>query len=154
MKRRCSATVFAFWCCLSFAAPTSAPVRAEIEALLARLQDSGCQFNRKGSWYSAEQAKDHLLSKLEYIEGRGTVQSTEKFIELAASKSSSSGKPYHVKCGPDPSVESQQWLASTRFIASKSQQGKAMSVLARQPPNPSVKGTSCGKPQAAPYVER
>jgi hypothetical protein len=22
------------------------------------------------------------------------------------------------------------------------------------PPNPSVKGTSCGKPQAAPYLER
>jgi uncharacterized protein len=26
--------------------------------------------------------------------------------------------------------------------------------MQRQRPNPSVKGTSCGKPQAAPYVER
>lgn len=26
--------------------------------------------------------------------------------------------------------------------------------MARMAPNPSVKGTSCGKPQAAPYVER
>jgi hypothetical protein len=27
-------------------------------------------------------------------------------------------------------------------------------ALFGQAPNPSVKGTSCGKPQAAPYVER
>ena len=27
-------------------------------------------------------------------------------------------------------------------------------VLLRARPNPSVKGTSCGKPQTAPYVER
>jgi len=30
----------------------------------------------------------------------------------------------------------------------------SVAVSRHQRPNPSVKGTSCGKPQAAPYVER
>jgi hypothetical protein len=30
----------------------------------------------------------------------------------------------------------------------------SFSAPSRQRSNPSVKGTSCGKPQAAPYVER
>jgi len=32
--------------------------------------------------------------------------------------------------------------------------GLGQSFSAQAAPNPSVKGTSCGKPQAAPYVER
>ena len=97
-------------CSLAVAAPTAAPVRAEIDLLLSKLQASGCEFNRNGSWYSGAEAKDHLLRKLEYIEGKSTVQSAEQFIELAAAKSSSSGKPYQVKCGGEAPVESQMWL--------------------------------------------
>lgn len=96
---------------LAAASPTSAPVRAEIDALLSRLQSSGCQFDRNGSWYKSSEAKDHILGKLEYIERWSSIQSTEQFIELAAAKSSSSGKPYHVKCGTEAAVESQQWLS-------------------------------------------
>ena len=43
-------------------------------------------------------------------EGRGTVASTEQFIELAATKSSSSGQSYQVKCGAVAAVPSAQWL--------------------------------------------
>ena len=93
------------------ASPTSAPVRAEIDAVLAKLQSSGCQFDRNGSWHSSSEAKDHIQRKLDYLEGKTTIQSTEQFIELAASKSSLSGKPYHVKCGTEAAVESQQWLS-------------------------------------------
>lgn len=85
-------------------------MRAEIDALLVRLQAPGCQFNRNGSWYSGAKAKDHLLRKLDYFEGKGAIQSAERFIELAASRSSSSGKPYQVKCGGESPVESQLWL--------------------------------------------
>lgn len=74
---------------LAHASPTPAPIRAEVDALMARLQSSGCQFDRNGSWYSASDAKDHILRKLEYIESKNGIQSTEQFIELAASKSSS-----------------------------------------------------------------
>ena len=97
-------------CTAALAAPTPAPIRAEIDALLARLEASGCEFNRNGSRYSGADAKDHLLRKLAYIEDRGTLKSTEEFIELAAARSSLSGKPYQVRCGKTTAVESQQWL--------------------------------------------
>ena len=74
------------------------------------MQASGCQFNRNGTWYSASEAKDHLTRKLEYLEGKGSIGSTEQFIDLAASSSSSSGKAYLVKCSNEAPVESKQWL--------------------------------------------
>ena len=106
------------------ASPTSAPVRAEIDAVLAKLQSSGCQFDRNGSWYSSSEAKNHILRKLDYLEGKTTIQSTEQFIELAASKSSSSGKPYHVKCGTEAALESQQWLNKQLVVVRASAKGK------------------------------
>jgi len=106
----------AFWTA-AIAAPTAAPVRAEIDTLLSKLQASGCQFNRNGSWYSGADAKSHLLRKLAYFEDKGAVKNTEQFIELAASKSSSSGKPYQVKCGADHAIDSKLWL--TRELATQ-----------------------------------
>ncbi len=94
----------------SSAAPLAAPARAEIDALMVKLQESRCEFSRNGLWYTAAEAKSHLLRKLEYLEGRGEVQSTEQFIDLAASKSSLSGQPYRVKCGAAESLESGAWL--------------------------------------------
>ncbi|WP_396269528.1 DUF5329 family protein [Ideonella sp.] len=82
-------------------APTPAPIRAEIDALMGKLVASGCQFERNGTLHSGAEAKSHILRKLGYLEGKSTLQSTEQFIELAASKSSSSGKPYLVKCGSE-----------------------------------------------------
>lgn len=94
------------------AAPLAPPVRAEVDALLSALEKSGCEFNRNGSWYAAKEARTHLLRKLEYLEGRNAVQSTEQFIDLAASTSSSSGKPYLVRCGKAAPVESRAWLGA------------------------------------------
>ena len=96
----------------ALAEPTPPPVRAEIDALLARMVASACEFNRNGSWYDADRARKHLLGKLNYIEKRGTITSAEQFIELAASGSSFSGKPYLVKCGAGAPVESKAWLTS------------------------------------------
>lgn len=87
------------------------PAHSEILALLARLEASGCQFNRNGSWYSGAQAKDHLLRKLDYLEKRDAAKTTEQFIELGASGSSTSGKAYQVRCGKDAAVESKAWLS-------------------------------------------
>lgn len=102
--------VLVLGCCIASAEPTPAPVRAEIEAILNRLEASACQFQRNGAWHDGARAKAHLLRKLEYIEERGTVRSAEQFIELAASRSSLSGRSYQVRCGSDAPVESRQWL--------------------------------------------
>ncbi len=92
------------------AAPLAPAVQSEIDALLGRLEASGCEFNRNGTWYAATEVKPHLLRKLRYLEDRGMVQTSEQFIERAASGSSMSGKAYLVKCGNDTPVQSSQWL--------------------------------------------
>ncbi len=102
----------AFTAAMAQAAPLPAPARAEVDALLARLQTSGCQFNRNGSWYSGAEAKDHLLRKLDYLERKDMVKNAEQFIELGAATSSASGKPYMVKCGAAAPVESKAWLTA------------------------------------------
>ena len=94
------------------AAPTAAPVRAEIDALLARLEASGCRFGRNDEWHAGAAAKAHLLRKLEYIEKYGTIKTTEQFIDAAATKSSVSGAPYAVQCGNVAAVPSSAWLAA------------------------------------------
>ncbi len=95
---------------LAHAAPPAPAVQAEIHALLVSLGSSGCQFDRNGTWYPAAQAQAHLQRKLEAVEERGTLQSTEQFIDVAATRSSISGDPYHVKCGNDAPMESRAWL--------------------------------------------
>jgi hypothetical protein len=99
--------------CLFVPAVTAAPpapARAEIDALLSRLQTSTCEFYRNGSWHSAAEAKAHLLLKFEYLAGKNAIQNTEQFIELAGSKSSLSGLPYLVKCPNETPVQSSSWL--------------------------------------------
>ena len=92
------------------AAPLSPAVKAEIDGLMSRLEASDCEFNRSGTWYSGAEAKSHLLRKLKYFEDKGAVQSTEQFIELAASTSSVTGQPYLVRCGDGIPVQSGTWL--------------------------------------------
>lgn len=93
------------------AAPTPPAVRAEIDALMSRMSASGCRFERNGSWHNALDAREHLMRKLAYIERRPeTLASAEQFIDVAASKSSFSGKPYRVKCGSAEPLASREWL--------------------------------------------
>lgn len=112
MKQFYAALVVSILCSASQAASLDSDVKAEIEALLGKLQASGCQFNRNGAWYTGSEAKDHLVRKLEYLESKASISSTEQFIEQAASRSSSSGKAYLVKCGSEAVVESRLWLGS------------------------------------------
>jgi hypothetical protein len=86
--------------------------KKEIEQLIAHLASSGCEFGRNGSWYGAEKAVSHLQRKYEYLLERDLVPNAEAFIERAASESSSSGKPYLVKCPGQPEVQSSDWFRS------------------------------------------
>jgi len=86
--------------------------KREIEQLIAHLASSGCQFNRNGSWYNATRAVSHLQRKYEYLADRDLVPTAEAFIERAASESSSSGKPYLVKCPGQPEARSGDWFRS------------------------------------------
>jgi hypothetical protein len=92
------------------AAALAPAAKAEIDGLLSRLETSGCEFSRNGSWHSAADAKSHLLRKLKYLEDKGLVQTAEQFIERGASSSSMTGEPYLVRCGNGAAVPSGTWL--------------------------------------------
>jgi hypothetical protein len=93
------------------AAPPTAVARAEIDALLAALGDSGCRFERNGQWHDAAEARAHLQRKLDHLLRRGAIATAEDFIEHGASRSSISGEVYQVKCGDAAPVASGQWLS-------------------------------------------
>ena len=84
----------------------------EIGQLLGYLERSGCAVYRNGSWYSASDARAHLEKKYRYLLDKGLVDTTEDFIDRAATASSMSGKPYQVKCDGREPVSSAEWLTT------------------------------------------
>lgn len=76
----------------------------EIRGLLEFVEKSDCTFIRNGAEYSGPQARAHLEQKLNYLESKNRVKSAEDFIDLAATKSSMSGRAYEVRCsaGTEP----------------------------------------------------
>ena len=100
------------------AAP-SERTQAEVNHLFNYLKSSGCKFSRNGKWYGAEPATQHLQMKYDYLMKKGMITSTESFVELGATSSSSSGKPYLVQCAGSEPVESARWFRAelTKFRA-------------------------------------
>lgn len=100
---------------LSFAAVAaseapSANAQHEIDALIAGLGNSGCAFERNGSWHDAKAARAHLQKKYDYLRKRNMADTAELFIERAASKSSMSGKAYRVRCPGKTAESSEHWF--------------------------------------------
>jgi hypothetical protein len=85
--------------------------KSEVDQLLTRLASSGCTFQRNGSWHSAGEARAHLEKKYQYLLDKKRIGSAEDFVSLAATQSSSSGKPYLVKCGAQEQP-SAAWMGS------------------------------------------
>ena len=97
----------------SSATASAAPpptVQREIAGLFATLEHSGCRFNRNGTWYDAAKARSHLQRKYDWLLRRDAIGRTEDFIDLAATKSSMSGRPYLVQCPGATATESGPWF--------------------------------------------
>lgn len=82
----------------------------EIESLIAALGRSGCSFERNGEWYDGARARTHLGRKYDYLRRRDPAGSAESFIERAASRSSTSGRAYHVRCPGKPVESASAWF--------------------------------------------
>lgn len=100
--------------------------KTEISYLLSTLANSDCEFNRNGSWYDAKSAAAHLSSKLQYLFAKDLVQSSEDFIDKAATQSSMSGRAYEIRCKGGEAVPTGQWLRIllARYRDSAESQGK------------------------------
>jgi hypothetical protein len=82
----------------------------EITFLLDAVAHSHCQFNRNGSWYQGEQAREHLQKKYQYLDKRNLAATAENFIERAATSSSISGTAYQIRCPGAAPVASAAWF--------------------------------------------
>jgi hypothetical protein len=80
----------------------------EINHLIDYLAKSPCSFVRNGRSYSTTEAKAHLERKYAYVKDK--IRTTEDFIELVASRSSTTGQPYLVRCAPRPDQPSSDWF--------------------------------------------
>lgn len=94
----------------AWAGPTPAPIRAEIDGLLAELRVGHCRFQRNGSWHTLDEAQKVLAYKLQKLEEKATLARTEDFIDQAATRSSTTGLPYQVQCGQGPVAPAGPWL--------------------------------------------
>jgi hypothetical protein len=95
-------------CALLSLTAAAAKPKTEIEYLLNYLAKSDCQYIRNGKTHAATDAVEHIRKKYAYFED--DIDSTEKFIELSATGSSMTGKPYKVLCPGQPEENSADWL--------------------------------------------
>ena len=85
-------------------------VQKEVNFLLSYIWSSGCEFYRNGTWSDSKTAQTHLRDKYNYLVARNQINTTEDFIERAATESSLSGQSYKVRCHGNATVPSKQWL--------------------------------------------
>lgn len=94
---------------VSQAAAPSTITQREVVHLFSYLENSGCQYNRNGTWYTAKEAVVDLNKKYQFLLKANEITTAESFIKKAASESVG-GKPYLVKCGDKEAAHSDTWL--------------------------------------------
>ena len=103
------------------AAEPPAAVVEQIKQLLDFVATSSCIFIRNGTEYDGATAAQHVQQKYEYFRDRDRIHSVEDFIDLAATKSALSGKPYQIRCPGQPVAPAADWLrAELRTLDAKS----------------------------------
>ena len=81
---------------------------AEVQHLLAFVAGSNCKLERNGSLHDGKEAVAHIKKKYDYF--RDEINTTEDFIAYSATKSTLSGRRYHVQCPGKAVLESRDWL--------------------------------------------
>ena len=84
-----------------------------IDHLLRYVEKSGCVFIRNDKEYNSEEAAKHIKTKYDSL--LFEIKTPEEFIELAASKSMLSGRPYWVRCADHRPTPSADWLTKELF---------------------------------------
>lgn len=119
MRMKRIGLVFALWFAGGLVTAGAAPAdaRVEIAHLLDFIGASSCTFIRNGEARPAPEARAHIERK--YRHAAKWVGTAEDFIAYAATKSSITGAPYHVRCG-ESEVAGAAWLQEelARFRAS------------------------------------
>jgi hypothetical protein len=106
--RRLLAALLLAWATLGAATPSPEEHRV-IQTLIERVgKTTAMTFLRNGNPHTAAEAAQHLQAKYAHFKDR--IVTAEDFIDLCASRSEMSGKPYMVKMGNDVPVEASAFL--------------------------------------------
>ena len=80
----------------------------EINHLLNYVVENKCDFIRNGIHYKSDKTVSHIKKKYAYFKNK--IKTAEEFIELSATKSTISNKPYLIECDGQALQTSKQWL--------------------------------------------
>jgi hypothetical protein len=100
--------IFASVILSSVNADVSKEQQQEVEYLMRFVKHSACEINRNGRFYTGDKAVSHIQKKYDYF--RDEINTTEEFIEYAATKSTMTGKYYLVRCGNGEAIRTKEWL--------------------------------------------
>lgn len=111
---RCLAPLLVLGCSAlsASAAEISDTARREVDQILTRVAQSGCEFYRAGSWYTAAEARNHLERKYRYLVARQMIATAEDFVALAGTSSSMTNEAYAIRCRGAAAQPSAAWLTS------------------------------------------
>ena len=91
-------------------AEPSGDVDRTVQHLLDHVSGSGLTFLRNSSSYTAAEAAGHMLRKYRHF--RNDIKTPEDFIELCATRSLMSGKPYLVVTEQGEEIRTSAWLTA------------------------------------------
>ena len=83
-------------------------VEKTINHLLKLVEESNCTFIRNDEEHDAQNAAQHIKKKYDYFKDK--IDTPEEFIELCATKSLLSGRPYMVRCEGGREQPTADWL--------------------------------------------
>lgn len=101
------------FCCMLVTASNAGPTETTdkaIQHLLEYVARSDLTFVRNSGRYTALEASGHMQKK--YTHFRDEIATAEQFIELCASRSLLSGKPYLVIDGHGETLTTSEWLTA------------------------------------------
>lgn len=81
---------------------------ATINYLISYVRDSDVTFERNTTRYNGNEAAQHINRKYQHF--KDGIDTPEKFIELCASGSLMTGKPYFIITGQGEQLPSSEWL--------------------------------------------
>jgi hypothetical protein len=86
------------------------PVDQTIQYLIARVARSDLTFIRNSEHHTGQQASEHMQKKYEHF--RSEIKTPEDFIDLCASRSLLTGKPYLVINEQGETIRTSDWLVA------------------------------------------
>lgn len=101
-------TAALLWTGVAAAACDPSDTTAAIDHLVESVRASDAEFIRNGRSYDGDRAARHMQRKAEHFDER--IDSPESFIELAATRSELTGRPYRVRFADGKETTTARWL--------------------------------------------